>query len=464
MQIQRASLRVFQYSVDFLIQLFTFVLVILCCKLNGKLQLEQEFIFFVLVLVWYISGKSIGLYDEFRSRDFSFELTLIIKNVFTQVLTLIILFFVFNEAGLRRIFVIAYPLALLLFISLYKYIFRKYLNKIRIKGRNLRQLLIIGAGEVGINFYNSVLDNPHFGYKFIGFLDDEQKTILNGKYLGKIEKLEEVMNKHRVDEVIVALPNYATEKLEWVMSVCNKYTTRVKIIPDYFRFLSERFEISTFGKFPIISVRTDKLNELHWRLLKRGFDTAFTLLLFLFIFSWLFPIIAIIIKLDSSGPVFFKQERWGRNNKKFYAYKFRSMVKDSKDVDENGNYLQAKNGDSRVTKFGKILRKTNLDELPQFINVLKGEMSIVGPRPHPTPLNLESKEKIRYYMLRHLVKPGITGWAQINGCRGETETEEKMQRRVDHDLWYIENWSFWLDIQIIILTIWNMLKGDKHAY
>jgi putative colanic acid biosynthesis UDP-glucose lipid carrier transferase len=135
-----------------------------------------------------------------------------------------------------------------------------------------------------------------------------------------------------------------------------------------------------------------------------------------------------------------------------------------KDVDENGKYLQAKKEDPRITKIGKILRKTNLDELPQFINVLKGEMSIVGPRPHPTPLNLESKEKIRYYMLRHLVKPGITGWAQINGCRGETETEEKMQRRVDHDLWYIENWSFWLDIQIIILTIWNMLKGDKHAY
>lgn len=377
---------------------------------------------------------------------------------------IIILIFLVNEYNLRRTFIFVYSASLTILIVTQKYILRKYLNYVRSKGRNIRNLLIIGAGEVGQNFYESIKNNPHYGYRLIGFLDDSKKELLNGKYLGKIEILETLFDKMRIDEVIVALPNYAIEKLEWVMATCNRHTTRVKIIPDYFKFLSERFEISTFGRFPVISVRTDKLNEFHWRLIKRAFDTIFSLLLFIFIFSWLFPIIALIIKLTSPGKVFFMQERWGRNNKKFYAYKFRSMKDGFKDVDENGKYLQAKKEDPRITKIGKILRKTNLDELPQFINVLKGEMSIVGPRPHPTPLNLESKEKIRYYMLRHLVKPGITGWAQINGCRGETETEEKMQRRVDHDLWYIENWSFWLDIQIIILTIWNMLKGDKHAY
>jgi putative colanic acid biosynthesis UDP-glucose lipid carrier transferase len=377
---------------------------------------------------------------------------------------IIILIFLVNEYNLRRTFIFVYSASLTILIVTQKYILRKYLNYVRSKGRNIRNLLIIGAGEVGQNFYESIKNNPHYGYRLIGFLDDSKKELLNGKYLGKIEILETLFDKMRIDEVIVALPNYAIEKLEWVMATCNRHTTRVKIIPDYFKFLSERFEISTFGRFPVISVRTDKLNEFHWRLIKRAFDTIFSLLLFIFIFSWLFPIIALIIKLTSPGKVFFMQERWGRNNKKFYAYKFRSMKDGLKDVDENGKYLQAKKEDPRITKIGKILRKTNLDELPQFINVLKGEMSIVGPRPHPTPLNLESKEKIRYYMLRHLVKPGITGWAQINGCRGETETEEKMQRRVDHDLWYIENWSFWLDIQIIILTIWNMLKGDKHAY
>ena len=161
----------------------------------------------------------------------------------------------------------------------------------------------------------------------------------------------------------------------------------------------------------------------------------------------------------------YRQERWGRNNKRFIAYKFRSMqVDECGEVDENGKFRQATKHDPRVTKVGKFLRKTNLDELPQFWNVLKGDMSIVGPRPHPTPLNIESKDKIRLYMFRHLVKPGITGWAQVNGFRGSTENHELMQSRINHDIWYIENWSIWLDVQIIGLTVWNMIKGEKNAY
>jgi putative colanic acid biosynthesis UDP-glucose lipid carrier transferase len=158
------------------------------------------------------------------------------------------------------------------------------------------------------------------------------------------------------------------------------------------------------------------------------------------------------------------QERWGRDNKKIKAYKFRSMRADSKTVDETGKYLQATQNDPRITKVGKFLRKTNLDELPQFWNVLKGEMSVVGPRSHPTPLNLESKDKVHLYMLRHLVKPGITGWAQVNGYRGETKDLSKMQKRIDYDIWYIENWSFFLDIQIIFMTVWNMVRGEENAY
>jgi len=172
----------------------------------------------------------------------------------------------------------------------------------------------------------------------------------------------------------------------------------------------------------------------------------------------------ISIKLSSKGPVFFKQVRWGRDNIKFTAYKFRSMVTESKDVGRNGKYQQATKDDPRITSVGKFLRKTNLDELPQFINVLKGEMSIVGPRPHPEPLNLESKDHVKLYMLRHLVKPGITGWAQVNGLRGETKEIDLMQKRVEHDVWYIENWSFSTDIYIIFLTVWNMVKGDPNAY
>lgn len=464
MSLHKFSVRILLYSFDLFIQLFLFLLLIYYCSFKNYITTEQVFISLVLSIIWYFSANIYGVYDEFRSRDFSFELISILKNCSIQLISFIGLFFLFKEASLRRIIVIIYPLSLFIIISSYRFFFRRFLNTIRKKGRNIRSVLIIGAGEVGIDFYHSIVENPHFGYRVVGFLDDARKMILNGKYLGPIEKLEEILKVQQVDEVIVALPNYANERLECVISTCNKFTTRVKIIPDYFKYLSERFEVTTFGKFPIIAVRNDKLNEFHWRLIKRGFDTIFSLFLLIFVFSWLFPILGIIIKLDSKGPIFFKQERWGRNNKKFYAYKFRSMKKDCIEVDQDGKYQQAKKNDPRLTRIGKILRKTNLDELPQFINVLKGEMSVVGPRPHPTPLNLESRETIRNYMLRHLVKPGITGWAQVRGFRGETDDPLKMKKRVEHDIWYIENWTIWLDMQIIFLTIWNMLKGDPRAY
>jgi putative colanic acid biosynthesis UDP-glucose lipid carrier transferase len=186
--------------------------------------------------------------------------------------------------------------------------------------------------------------------------------------------------------------------------------------------------------------------------------------LFIGVFSWLWPLLALLIKISSPGPVFFKQERWGKKNARIICYKFRSMVKESRDVDENGHYQQATRNDRRITRLGGFLRRSNLDELPQFINVLKGEMSVVGPRPHPTPMNLEIKDSIHNYQLRHLVRPGITGWAQVSGFRGETSDPDLLRKRVEYDIWYIENWSILLDIKIVLISIWLMLKGDPRAY
>jgi len=417
-----------------------------------------------LLLVWGFFAKANNIYDEFRSRDFSFELIAVLKNVFAQSIGAIIILFFLQETYFARTFVISYTLLLALFLILERFALRRLLNYLRKKGKNQRSVLIIGAGEVGVNFFNKIMQNKHFGYKLVGFLDDHQKPFLNGEYLGSIDNLDNILSKKYVDDVIVALPNYATDALEKVIKTCENHTTRVRIIPDYFKFSSGKFEITMFDQFPMISVRSEKLNEIHWRLVKRAFDTAFTLFLFVTLFWWLWGIIAIAIKLTSKGPVFFKQDRWGRNNRYIKCYKFRSMVTESRNVNKKGEYLQATKDDPRITKIGKFLRKTNLDELPQFINVLKGEMSLVGPRPHPIPLNLIAKEQIEHYMLRTLVKPGITGWAQINGFRGETDELWKMQKRVDHDLWYIENWTFMLDIQIIFLTVWNMLRGDPNAY
>ncbi|MDF1613103.1 undecaprenyl-phosphate glucose phosphotransferase [Stygiobacter electus] len=424
----------------------------------------EGYILIGLILVWLFSAQSYGLYDEFRSRNFSFEFASILKTVAVQTIAGIIFLFILQVNYYARSFIIIYSITLFVFIFIERFLFRKILESIRKKGRNLRQLLIVGAGQLGQGFFDSIVANPHFGYKLVGFLDDEPKPLLNGEYLGKIEELNDVLSTRNVDDVIIALPNYAQDKFQKVLQTCENHTTRVKIIPDYFKYSSSNFEVTMFGKYPIISVRKERLNELHWRLVKRAFDTTFSFLFLVFVFWWVGGIIAIIIKLTSSGPALFRQERWGRNNKKIKVFKFRTMRSDCKDVDCNGKYLQASKDDPRITKIGKFLRKTNLDELPQFINVFLGQMSIVGPRPHPIPLNIESRQRVRRYMLRTLVKPGITGWAQVNGFRGETKEVFLMQKRVDYDLWYIENWSFVLDLQIIAMTIWKMIKGDPNAY
>lgn len=428
-------------------------------------NLSSVFLLFLLVFLWVLISVSVGLYDEFRARNFTYEVIALIKCIIPQGLLIIVFSFMFVEISISRIFLLIYLCLLLSVFLAEKYFVRTILQLLRTKGRNLRFILIVGAGEVGESFYSVIKENAQFGYHTIGFIDDHEKTMCNGLFLGKINKLDEILSTKIVDDVIIALPNYAEERIQWVVNTCAKYPIHVKIIPDYFKFaINSQYHISMFDRFPILSLREDKINKIHWRFLKRGFDILFSLFVFLFILSWLYPIIAGIIKVTSKGPVLFKQERWGRKNKKFIAYKFRTMIFDAKDNDQTGKYQFATRDDPRITSIGEVLRKTNLDELPQFWNVLKGEMSLIGPRPHPSPLNTEVKDNIRQYLLRHLVKPGLSGWAQVNGLRGQANQLGVMQNRVNYDIWYIENWSFALDLQIIFLTIWKMIKGDPHAY
>jgi putative colanic acid biosynthesis UDP-glucose lipid carrier transferase len=423
------------------------------------------FLLICLVAVWYFSTRSTGLYKDSHSRTFSYELVILIKNIIIQILAAIVILFFSGEFIFSRSFILLYAGLVFLLISTEKYIVRKILIHLRKKGRNLRNVLIIGAGEIGMDFYKAIKNNIRLGYNVIGFLDDEKKAYLNGEYLGKVEDLNFIIKDKPVDSVIIALPVSAERKIKEVIRICGVYAKRVKIIPDYFRFFASN-NLSIIEKFPVLSFREEKLNEIHYIAIKRIFDILVSLAFILAVSWWLFPLIAICIKLDSPGPVLFKQERWGKDDKKFFTYKFRSMVYPNSDTDKKGNYIQTVRDDPRITSLGRILRKASLDELPQFWNVLKGEMTIVGPRPHPTPLNIESRNKIEHYTFRHLVKPGITGWAQVNGFRGDTKGNGSgsMKERIEHDLWYIENWSFWLDIEIILLTIIQILKGDPNAF
>jgi lipopolysaccharide/colanic/teichoic acid biosynthesis glycosyltransferase/glycosyltransferase involved in cell wall biosynthesis len=218
------------------------------------------------------------------------------------------------------------------------------------------------------------------------------------------------------------------------------------------------------GRVSLRSPRRNPLEETAWRFFKRAFDLAVSIPLFVLVFSWLWPVLALAIKLDSPGPVLFKQERWGDRNRRFVCCKFRSMVHNSRDHDENGRYLQARKEDARLTRMGRFLRRTSLDELPQFLNVLRGEMSIVGPRPHPVPLDFEFRGKVPLLRRRYMVRPGITGWAQIHGLRGPIADPAGMNRRVEYDIWYAENWSVGLDAGIILRTLWLLVRGDRHAF
>jgi putative colanic acid biosynthesis UDP-glucose lipid carrier transferase len=267
-----------------------------------------------------------------------------------------------------------------------------------------------------------------------------------------------------VDEVVITLPNDSYENIKSCVDVCEVHKVQARILPDAVKYTTSSVQVDNIGMMPVLNISELPLDKWENKVVKRAFDVAFSVVFFCTLGIIFFPIIALLIKLTSKGPILFKQERWGLNNAKIICYKFRTMVRESAEVDEEGKYQITTKDDPRVTPIGKILRRTNLDELPQFWNVLIGNMSIVGPRPHPTPMNLESMHTVENYMLRHIVPPGITGWAQVNGLRGEVKTAKDMQRRVDFDLYYIHRWTFWMDSQIILQTVINFLRGDQNAY
>lgn len=429
-----------------------------------NILLERNYMFILLLLLnilWFFNASITGFYNELYLRSISSQIINISKSVIIQIGFAVLFIFLAKENLFTRNFIVFFGIFLFISVSLRSIIFKEILRKLREKGKNVRNLLIIGAGDVGINFKNTITNNPEFGYKFVGFLDNGKS---DPEIIGRIDELDSKLKSKQVDEVVIALQNESTQQLDEIIRVCNINAAKIHIIPDYFRFLSNRFQVSMIGNFPVITARDEPLEEVNRRFIKRTFDILFSTIVIIFILSWLFPIIAILTKLTSRGPVLFLQERIGAKNENFKCYKFRTMK-----VEESKNYTfkPVVDGDERVTKLGQILRRSNIDELPQFFNVLKGEMSVVGPRPHAIPYQDMYGQIFEEIKLRHNVKPGITGWAQVNGLRGDVEDEElnraRTIQRMKYDLWYIENWSMKLDMQIILMTIWQMITGDTKA-
>lgn len=426
---------------------------------------ENIIIVILNVLAWYIGARIFHLYNEVIFYSFSQEMISLIKALAVHLFFIIfIIFFLIKDPNIFRETVLLYNGILMLVIPVDKYLYRLVTAYLRKNRKQQKNIIIVGADSLSSDFYHSAISNNNFRYTIAGVVDDEKRDSLNGMYLGNIDLLEDILTRLKIDEVFIGLSGTAYDKANDIIDICEKKGKRVSILADKTKLSDGAFKVTNYAGFPVVSIRYYPLDDPENKFFKRLFDIVCSLLFLGLIAVWLFPIVALIIKLTSKGRVFFKQERWGLNNKKIVCFKFRTMYTNCNSFDEHGIYLQAKRNDKRITPFGKFLRATSIDEMPQFVNVLLGNMSLVGPRPHPIPLTILSKDIVHNYMLRHIVKPGITGWAQVNGSRGETRIPGDMQKRIDFDLWYIENWSIWLDCQIFFQTIINFLKGDDKAY
>ena len=404
--------------------------------------------------------KNMGLYKQRRTSTIMSEEFDVLKASTLAILIIIAVSYLLKKDSYSRLVFLYFSIFSIFLLILERFMLREVLRFFRSKGYNVRRVLIIGAGELGERVAKKINDSSWTGLEISGFLDDSVDVgacIQGTKVLGRIRDINKITNELDIDQVFIALPVQSFKKMIYVINRLNNETVTVRIVPDLYQAITLNASIEEFEGMPLINLTDIPMHG--WSVIvKRIADIGFSSLVLLML-SPLMLTIALIIKHTSKGPVIFKQKRYGLDGKEIKIYKFRSMT-----VCEDGpNIPQASKGDARITSFGAFLRRTSLDELPQFINVLQGRMSVVGPRPHAVAHNEEYRKLIKSYMWRHKVKPGITGWAQVNGWRGETDTLNKMEKRVEYDLYYIENWSPWLDIKIVWFTLW---KGfiHKHAY
>ncbi|MDO7086726.1 undecaprenyl-phosphate glucose phosphotransferase [Pseudocolwellia sp. AS88] len=411
---------------------------------------------------FFLTAESFALYRSWRAGFFN-ELMFytFISWAFAAILVITYMFFTKQSADFSRIASFIWFLATFLSLITWRFLFNRFLAKIRRKGMNTRSVAIIGITKSGQRLAQQILDNPDTGFRLTAIFDDRIPERIDATYHawleGDIKEGVERAKNNEFDVVYIALPMIAEERIKHILQLLGDTTANVQLVPDLFVYTLMNASMSHIGNIQTISVYDNPMRGGN-AALKRFEDIAFSLVI-LTLISIPLLFIAIAVKVTSKGPVIFKQNRYGLDGKKIKVYKFRSMT-----VTENSDVVtQATKGDARITPLGAFLRRTSLDELPQFINVLQGRMSVVGPRPHAVAHNESYRKEVDYYMLRHKVRPGITGWAQVNGWRGETDTIDKMEMRIKYDLEYIRNWTLWLDVKIIVGTVFKSFN-DKNAY
>ncbi len=432
------------------------LLVVLSLYFLSSFSISLPYFLFYELSSWLVLSYFIGFYEVYRFTKPVEIMSLLFRQLFVFLLMVIAFFSITREIIFSFSYLLSYFVSLFLLITLFKSLLFYYLKKYRIVlGGNYRKVIIVGYTESSLNLQKLFDSRPDYGYRFNGFFSN---TIQNNQIKGVVQDIENFVIENKIDDIYCALKELSNEELKKLVEFADYHKKTIKFIPESNEIYAKNLKIDYYEFFPVLSLKRTPLHEPSLKFVKRTFDITFSIFVIVFLLSWLVPIIAILIKLDSKGPVFFKQGRPGKDENEFFCFKFRSMLQNKKTEES------VTRNDERITKLGSFLRKTSLDEMPQFFNVLLGDMSVVGPRPHLWLHNNEYQTKIRKYNIRLHVKPGITGLAQVKGFRGEIETDLEMENRIKYDLFYIENWSLLLDIKIIVLTIINIFKGQDKAY
>ena len=407
-------------------------------------------------VVWILISYYTSYYKLYRSTGGLKVLNLIFGQFFIFILSFFAFFSLFKEGFVvnRQFFTLSLILGSLF---LAKFSFFYALKFYRGLGKNFRKIIIIGSDKTALKLNKFLSSNGDLGYKSLGFFSD--KSFESEEYLGKISESYQYILDNEIHEVYCSFSSIDRGIIKDIIWFTKSNQRTIKLIPEAKEIFSKNLQIEYYDTIPILRVKELPFELAEVRFIKRIFDIVFSSLIMILLLSWLYPIIWILIKLESKGPAIFKQQREGHNGKKFDCFKFRSMK-----INEEANQKQATKNDDRITKIGRFIRKTSIDELPQFLNVLKGDMSVVGPRPHMTEQSQGFENKIDNYIKRNAVKPGITGLAQISGYRGEIQKKSDIENRIRLDVFYIEKWSFLLDMKIIFMTVLNVFKGEEKAY
>lgn len=411
-----------------------------------------------ILAMWVIIFHICGLYRPKRGQSQAEEFIAIFQAVTFGAIMLSTFNFFYREYSYSRLVFLYFWGINIFSVGICRSLIEDLIAYARSKGYNLRHILVAGAGNLGQEIARKAYNYTGLGLHVVGFVDDNPqkrgKTIEGVPVLGTLDDTQRLIQEHGIQQLFIALPMTAHARVLEVLASVDQECVDVKFVPDLMQYISLRIGVEELDGIPIVNLRETPIQG--WNsVIKRGFDIAFSLF-FIVIGSPLMLMLAALVKSTSPGPILYKQKRMGLDGRVFNMYKFRSM---RADAEKQTGAVWAKKHDPRRTKLGTFMRTTSLDELPQFFNVLRGDMSLVGPRPERPPFVQKFREKVPKYMLRHKVKSGITGWAQINGWRGNTSIE----KRIEYDLYYIQNWSIWFDLKILTMTLWKGMIS-KHAY